>query len=201
MEKVEIKKKHREDWDTVTKKISFDSSYRFRIAWWIMFWIYCGLCAAFLAFGIVVFSGSMSDWDKNTLKGMGLGCGFSIILVFALFWIVNNFINAKMFAKPDYPDEAKKLIKKQAIWSNVFRISAAVLCLVCGLLFVVSGFMWDNVGDNVAKKSPQIINGCTCLVFMGLIAVSVLGYYKMIVLKDTTLNILVPKTTNKKAEI
>ena len=196
MDKVEIKKKHKEDWDTVTKKISFDSSYRFNVAWWIMFWIFCGLCTAFLAFGIVVFAGSMTGWANNIMQGMGLGCGFSIILIFALFWITNNFVNSRMFTRPEYPQEVKKLVKQQAIWMNVFRISTAVLCLACGLLFIVAGFMWNEIGKpstEVTTSTIQIINGSACLVFLALSAVSITGYFKVIVLKLKTLDMLVPK--------
>ena len=200
MEKVEIKKKNKEDWDTVTKKITFDTSYRFSIAWWIMFWIFCGLCLAFLAFGIVVFAGSMVEWNKDTCRGLGLGCGFSIILVFALFWITNNFINSRMYLRPEFPDEVKKLIKKQTIWMNVFRISTAVLCLVCGLLFVVAGFMWND-DSGVPASTIQIINGCTCLIFLILSGLSITGYCLMIILKQKTLDVLVPrKSPNVRAK-
>lgn len=193
MEKVDIKKKNKEDWDIVNKKITFDTSYRFKPAWWIMFWVFCGLCAGFLAFGIVVFAGSMQGWDKDTLKGVGLGCGFSIIFIFALFWITNNFLNSKMYMKPDYPDNAKKLIKKQAIWLNTFRISTAVLCLICGLMFIVAAFMW-NADSGVEASTIQIVNGCACLLFAILTGVSIAGYFMTIVTKLKTLDILVPKT-------
>ena len=196
MEKVEIKK-NKEDWDIVTKKISFDSSYRFNVAWWIMFWIFCGLCLTFLIYGIVVFAGSMQGWTKETLQGATLGCGFGIILVFALFWITNNFVNAKMYMKAEYPDHAKQLIKKQAIWMNVFRISTAVLCLVCGLMFVVSGFMWNSLGtDGVSESTIRIINGCACLIFAILTGLSITGYYFVIVYKRKTLDVLVPRNSS-----
>ena len=192
MDKVEIKKKHKEDWDTVTKKIAFDTSYRFNVAWWIMFWIFCGLCTVFLVFGLVVFAGSMTGWDTKLCYALGLGCGFSTIFIFALFWITNNFVNSRMFVRPEYPQEVKGLIKKQAIWMNVFRVSTAVLCLACGVMYIVAGYMWE-ANSGVPVSTIQIINGCTCLLFLILAGVSIAGCYEMIVIKFRTLDMLVPK--------
>ena len=189
------KNKFNESWEIVNKKITFDSSYRFKPAWWIMFWIFVGICAIFLALGIVVFVGDLK-WSNKTNYGFGIGVGASLILVFALFWIVNNFINSKMNQRPDFMEDVKKIVKKQNIWMNVFRISTALLTLVCGLLFLTSGFMWDNGKGEIAVDSAntmKIIAGCTCLLYMALASVSITGYYMVIILKQRALDMLVVK--------
>ncbi|MCF0227767.1 MAG: hypothetical protein HUJ52_03025, partial [Malacoplasma sp.] len=195
------KNKFNESWEIVNKKITFDSSYRFKSAWWIMFWVFCGICALYLVFGVIVFVGCFQEWGGQTMKSLGLGCGFSLILVFALFWITNNFLNASITLKPEYPDQIKKTIKKQSIWMNVFRICTAALTLVCGLMYITSSFMWDSL-DSVGANTIKVITGIAPLTFMVLAGVSVTGYYLVILLKQRILNDLVPKhTTVEEAKI
>ena len=196
METANVKNKFHENWEVVNKKIEFDSSYRFKPGWWIMFWVFCILCIIYLVFGIFVFTiYFIEPWDITTLRGIGLGCGFSLILIFALFWITNNFINSPIAVKADYPEEVKKMIKKQSVWMNTFRICAAFLTLACGLMYVTSAFMWDSLNTIVNETTIRVVAGVSILLFIALGGVCIAAYYQVIIRKQQILNILVPKHT------
>ena len=199
MEKLDVRKKPKEDFEISSKKTVFDRSYRFKLFWWPAYWVFIGLCAFYAIFLIIVFVGTMVKWSDNTNQGLGLGCGFSLILVFALFWITNNLINAKMFLQPDFSQEVKDQVKKQMIWSNVFRICAAFLTLACGLICITAGFM--NDADDVSRSTIKILNGVNCLLFIGLAATCIVAYTITINTKLRVLDTLVPsKPTIQSAE-
>ena len=129
------------------EKCKVDKKFKYYILWWPMFWIYVSLNIVFFVLSLLCFISSVTNqtiFSIKTMQTLDIINGALMMLLFALFWIVNAFINNRAYPQRQQDELANKLASSHRKWHSTYRICGCVIAAICGLTFISAGFFLNK---------------------------------------------------------